>query len=208
MVTDTHTDSIGRDWSIGWSFSYSGIVTVRATAPGHDTPSTLTRDGLTTAPGVVEAPMQEALEILSGIAVRGGGDVAPDEDWALSGALTRALPTGTLLPLGADGWPALKVGDRVVLRRDVERFPHFIAPKGATGTVVDTPSHPLGAYSVLLDQHLSGAESWDNEVVWSESDIDHLLLDIAPLVAGGSPWAPPARSTGWHPEDCPCARCR
>lgn len=59
---------------------------------------------------------------------------------------------------------ALTPGTRVRLRRDVERFPHFIAPKGATGTVVDNGSPDV--FAVYLDETLPGAEEWKNEVHW------------------------------------------
>lgn len=55
-------------------------------------------------------------------------------------------------------------GDRVRLRRDVERYPHFIAPAGALGTVVDIGDPAI--YSVRLDEPVAGAEDWSNEVHW------------------------------------------
>lgn len=62
------------------------------------------------------------------------------------------------------------VGERVRLRHDIDRYPHFIARAGATGTITDLGS-PAGSYiSVRMDEHLPGAEEWDNEVVWPECD--------------------------------------
>lgn len=56
------------------------------------------------------------------------------------------------------------VGTRVRLTQDVERFPHFIAPKGAVGTVTSNDEY---GFWVKLDAHLPGAEEWDNEIQWS-----------------------------------------
>jgi hypothetical protein len=62
---------------------------------------------------------------------------------------------------------ALPVGTRVRLTREVERYPHFIAERGRAGVVVEaTPD----AVSVRLDEHLPGAEEWDNEVCWYGPD--------------------------------------
>jgi len=69
----------------------------------------------------------------------------------------------------------MNIGTRLRLTRNVERFPHFIAPKGATGTVTDVTD---GNISVLMDDHLAGAEEWDNEIVWSaDFDDGDPLLD-------------------------------
>lgn len=53
-------------------------------------------------------------------------------------------------------------GDRVELSRDVERYPHFIAPEGSTGVLVQ-----LDEAVVRLDEDLEGAEEWDNKVLWA-----------------------------------------
>jgi hypothetical protein len=72
------------------------------------------------------------------------------------------------------------VGLRVRLRREVDRYPHFIAPKGATGTVTDIPHPDLGwgCIAVRLDQHLPGAETWDNEVLWDIDDHVRFSADV------------------------------
>lgn len=54
-------------------------------------------------------------------------------------------------------------GSRVRLRNVVERYPHFIAPAGALGTVVTLDEEVL---AVRLDEPLAGAEEWGNEVHW------------------------------------------
>lgn len=71
-----------------------------------------------------------------------------------------------------------RVGDRVRLLRPVERYPHFIAPEGATGVVAHVETY---AIHVRLDEPLAGAETWDNEVHWYKADdsIDAIHEDIA-----------------------------
>ena len=73
--------------------------------------------------------------------------------------------------------PQIQPGYRFVLRHDVDRFPHFIARKGATGTVTDVERD--GTIVALMDQHIDGAEEWENRVWW-ESDF---LTDTSPLDA-------------------------
>jgi hypothetical protein len=67
--------------------------------------------------------------------------------------------------------PLLPTGTRVALTRDVDRYPHFIAPNGATGTVVDH-GDPSIVLAVRLDDRLAGAEDWDNEVHWLDADVE------------------------------------
>lgn len=63
--------------------------------------------------------------------------------------------------------PKLERGERVELIRDVDRFPHFIAKGGMVGTVTEATDDLVG---VRMDDHLAGAEEWDNEVCWSRED--------------------------------------
>jgi hypothetical protein len=58
---------------------------------------------------------------------------------------------------------AVTVGTRVRLTRNVERYPHFVAERGRAGVVVEATRDTV---SVRMDEHLPGAESWDNEVCW------------------------------------------
>lgn len=57
----------------------------------------------------------------------------------------------------------MEPGSRVRLKRDVERYPHFVAPEGLTGTVVECEEEIV---SVRLDEPVEGAEEWDNQVHW------------------------------------------
>lgn len=61
------------------------------------------------------------------------------------------------------------VGSRGRLRRDVDRFPHFVAHAGATGTVTEATESLI---ALRMDVPLSGAEAWDNEVCWTSDDIE------------------------------------
>lgn len=58
----------------------------------------------------------------------------------------------------------MRVGTRVMLRHDVERYPHFIADKGMVGTVTHADEWTI---CVRMDERIYGAEAWDNEIVWS-----------------------------------------
>jgi hypothetical protein len=56
---------------------------------------------------------------------------------------------------------------RYRLRHDVDRFPHFVARAGMTGTLVE---HDDELVTLRMDDHLPGAEEWDNEVCWYPED--------------------------------------
>ncbi len=62
---------------------------------------------------------------------------------------------------------AITENDRVRLTRNVERFPHFIARAGMVGTVTEATEEIV---CIKMDEHLDGAEEWDNEVVWTPED--------------------------------------
>jgi len=61
------------------------------------------------------------------------------------------------------------IGSRARLRRGVDRFPHFVAQAGAMGTVTEATDSLI---ALRLDELLSGAEEWDNEVCWTSDDIE------------------------------------
>lgn len=68
--------------------------------------------------------------------------------------------------------------------REIDRYPNFVVPKGAKGTIVEYD--PSEIIRVQLDNHLDGAEEWRNEVHWYENadNIEEFHLDVAPLVSG------------------------
>lgn len=54
-------------------------------------------------------------------------------------------------------------GDRVKLVQKVDRYPHFVVPTGAEGTVVKNNEELL---AVRIDTEVEGADEWNNEVHW------------------------------------------
>jgi hypothetical protein len=94
---------------------------------------------------------------------------------------------------------APKVGDRVRLRSDVERYPHFTAPRGMKGTVVTAAADELHAMiAVRMDEPLPGSEPWQNEIQWSDVHCDPTNnLDADPRVPF---WQDCALIV--NPEDC------
>jgi hypothetical protein len=73
-------------------------------------------------------------------------------------------------------WIALDLheGSLVRLARDVERFPHCIVKKGATGIVTKVGDFPDEAWWVKLDEYVDGLNEWNNELQW----IDDTLADM------------------------------
>jgi hypothetical protein len=68
----------------------------------------------------------------------------------------------------------LRVGQRVRLKRDVERFSDFIALKGARGTINELTDF---GYSVKMDEPIEGAQYWDNCVLWYGEERRKEFLD-------------------------------
>lgn len=63
---------------------------------------------------------------------------------------------------------------RVRLKRDVDRFPHFVAKSGLTGTLVElTKTSAL----VKMDEPLEGSEDWDNCIMWI-NDFDDMSKNL------------------------------
>jgi hypothetical protein len=69
-------------------------------------------------------------------------------------------------------------GDRFILRQDVDRYPHFVAMRGMTGTVKEVLDD--GAIIGIMDQPIQGAEEWSNEVWWLAGEPD-FLEDTSPI---------------------------
>lgn len=72
----------------------------------------------------------------------------------------------------------IPVGYRFALRRDVDRFPNFVAKQGMTGTV--TVAHEDGLITAKMDNHIPGAEEWRNELWWDHGSAA-FLDDTVPL---------------------------
>lgn len=65
-----------------------------------------------------------------------------------------------------------RMGDRVRLVQDVERYPHFTAPRGTTGTVTFSDVAPNAQIRLLMlaDKKIRGAEEWQNQIEWAYDD--------------------------------------
>jgi hypothetical protein len=134
---------------------------------------------------IVRAPVECPLRC--DVPVRNGARFVGTAAWAkywLAAELHEAgpavaIPTPTnprveLEELSREDLPV--VGERVRLTERVDRYPHFVAPMGAIGTVVDIGDENV--FAVCLDEMLPGAEEWDNAVYWeldSDDDPRHSL---------------------------------
>ena len=72
---------------------------------------------------------------------------------------------------------AIKPGLRVRLARDVDRYPHFIARAGATGTVTEIGD----VVRVHMDEPIEGCEEWDNDIEWCAAAGDDAASDLEAL---------------------------
>lgn len=64
----------------------------------------------------------------------------------------------------SDAKVEIKIGQRIVLIMEVDRYPYFIAPRMATGTVTEVSNRHITA---KMDQLIEGAETWGNCIVWA-----------------------------------------
>jgi hypothetical protein len=69
-----------------------------------------------------------------------------------------------------------KVGDRVKLKVEIDRYPNFVAPKGAAGTVAEITSTHI---HIKMDEPIRGCEEWDNCIMWGEGEFD--VVDGVPM---------------------------
>lgn len=77
------------------------------------------------------------------------------------------------LEQAADNRPA--VGARVLFVDQLDRYPFFTVPAGATGVVTNSDDD---YYAVKVDQPIAGAEEFDNEVIWSLGDDEEPATDL------------------------------
>lgn len=64
--------------------------------------------------------------------------------------------------------PEFSVGQRVRLRRRVERYPHAAVPEGTLGTIaLIGPAE----FSIRPDIHIDGLEEWGNELRWANAEL-------------------------------------
>ena len=77
-----------------------------------------------------------------------------------------------------------KEGERVELKHDVDRRPHFVAEAGEQGTVSYTHDDAHGGtIAVRMDTHIDGAEEWNNEVQWDAAIVNGVLVSANVLSA-------------------------
>lgn len=74
----------------------------------------------------------------------------------------------------------IAVGYRFRLFRQVDRFPDFVAPVGLTGVVTTVDDSGVWAQ---MDQHIAGAEHWNNQIHWQTPD--DFASDTMPAGNGG-----------------------
>src|SRR5205085_9447991 len=70
-----------------------------------------------------------------------------------------------------------RVGERVQLACDAERFPGFVAPAGLTGTICVLDEEG-GVVSVLMNEPIPGCEELGNHVIWEGEDFHRFALDV------------------------------
>jgi hypothetical protein len=87
------------------------------------------------------------------------GDLSPLATIRLSMAARDAIAEWISYNVAGD----IVTGYRFRLFSQVDRYPDFLAPAGMTGvvTIVDES----GVWG-RMDQHLTGAEHWDNQIHW------------------------------------------
>jgi len=114
---------------------------------------------------------------VAGMLARDLGFVAPGESYITADDKGNRVGGGpwTVAEAPVVDEPTFAEGTRVRLTNPVDRYPHFCAEAGATGTVTDVSTDSV---SVKMDVHLPGAEEWDNEIVWSLSNGDDPLDDL------------------------------
>lgn len=74
----------------------------------------------------------------------------------------------------------LKNGQRVKFIDPYDVYPHFVVERGATGTVTYANDEMV---SVKMDAPISGAEEWNNEVMFYSEDAAFVDGDTAADVA-------------------------
>lgn len=95
-----------------------------------------------------------------------------------------------------------ETGTRVTLRRNVDRFPHCIVPKGAQGTVTEYNGDD-GVFGVRLDLTVRELAEWENVLYWEDSaeTLRDVLSDVDPEEEG-RPCGHVARPVAYRPDWC------
>ena len=69
----------------------------------------------------------------------------------------------------------MQIGQKIQLKRDIDRYPHFIANKGECGYVVEYDSTYV---AVQMELYIEGCEEWDNCICWYEHDFEDFADDV------------------------------
>lgn len=71
-----------------------------------------------------------------------------------------------------------RVGDRIRLTVDVDRYPHCIISKGNTGTITESGEYQI---AVELDRYHPDLEHWDNALLWTDEQLEYYSEQTEPL---------------------------
>ena len=91
-------------------------------------------------------------------------------------------------------------GLRVCAATDLDRYPHFVAPKDTIGRVVEGDP-----FNVRMDTHIDGCEEWENELiyqsVWGDEEQGEpgLFEDWFPLTYAYLSHVPVGERFYWSP---------
>lgn len=94
------------------------------------------------------------------------GDLSPGATFALSMAAEDAVREWLANNVTTQE-NDVAVGYCFALFRPVDRFPDFVAAPGLTGVVTAVDQSGVWA---RMDQHIIGAEHWDNQVHWDTAE--------------------------------------
>lgn len=79
----------------------------------------------------------------------------------------------------------IKVGGRVISKREIDRFPFFVLGKNKTGTIVESTigENNRGLMdrqliAIKMDNPIEGCEEWDNQIEYYDESIDEFVDDF------------------------------
>jgi hypothetical protein len=67
------------------------------------------------------------------------------------------------------------IGKRIRLRREVERFPDFIAWENSTGVIDNVDKYQI---VTKMDEPIDGAEHWHNCIIWQDQHLADFEQDV------------------------------
>lgn len=75
---------------------------------------------------------------------------------------------------------ALPEGSRIELVDYADRFPFFLVPPGAKGTVTEVSDNVV---CIKMDEHIDGCEGWDNEVIYNLPEYEEELRSAVKVIS-------------------------